>query len=482
MSGLSANSGTFVPRGEQRVKPRFQEFVPRSEQILIDAVNANEFVPSNEEGYQQQFNNEAPAYIDPLPPQHNHAHGPMLPQPQMFGGGRSVSHPPAVFGGAPPPFMQQQSYPGAGPPAHFPSVPVQVEPVLFPRWRRDKSVFMAEQYRQVLDLKNKLLVSRLAPDDPRTHMLPMALKSNMYFAVTPLPRPPTADTDPTARPHEAYKVTSSADGCCYFVKRLVGCRAAAPFATAVLAPWSKLEVHPNTPHAHLVAVRDVFEASEFADGAPSLCVVYDYHPASASLKQRYFSVPGGWTLSGEVVWSFACQLASALHRIHSHHLAFRRLDLDHILIDNQRLRLSGAGVSDVLLSPCSGEALRTAQEQDLVQLGAVLLSLASSVELPPDTTAAEREPYMAAAAQKLGPDFGRLLGMLFASAPTTIFDVTAMISHRFMVESCNAHSHIDFLEKQLAAATQNGRLFRLLVTLGFVLDKEGSSSSNSSNS
>ena len=88
--------------------------------------------------------------------------------------------------------------------------------------------------------------------------------------------------------------------------------------------WSQLR-HPN-----IVSLRDCFVSKDFG-GVASLFFVYDYHPASITLSEHFFSPNTGFP-SENVLWSFTCQLVSALKTIHSTALACRILNASKIIL------------------------------------------------------------------------------------------------------------------------------------------------------
>lgn len=99
--------------------------------------------------------------------------------------------------------------------------------------------------------------------------------------------------------------------------------------------------------------------------------VYDYHPAAKTLEATYFVSSNNnntTPLNEDVLWSYICQLVSALRAMHSQGLACRCVYPSKILVTGKnRLRINGVGVSDVIHYDPS--KIVNQQLDDLVSLG-----------------------------------------------------------------------------------------------------------------
>jgi hypothetical protein len=84
----------------------------------------------------------------------------------------------------------------------------------------------------------------------------------------------------------------------------------------------------------------------------ALVIVYDYYPKSVSLHQKYLSRQESihyYALGPDVIWSYICQLASAISTVHQQKMAVRILEPSKILITGQnRIRINCCGIFDIL--------------------------------------------------------------------------------------------------------------------------------------
>ena len=90
-------------------------------------------------------------------------------------------------------------------------------------------------------------------------------------------------------------------------------------------------------------------ARSFRFLATALCFVSDYHPGSVTVHSRYFAGKP-FREAEDVLWSYICQIVSALCSIHSAKLACRIVDQSHriIITDRNRIRLNLCGAMDAL--------------------------------------------------------------------------------------------------------------------------------------
>ena len=147
----------------------------------------------------------------------------------------------------------------------------------------------------------------------------------------------------------------------------------------------------------MAAVNDTLTAAPLRVSvclSPSaVCVVYDYYPAALTLEQRHLlpsldaSTPPSTfpsPLSEDTLWSYTCQLVSAIHAAHSASMAlYDAISVRRILvIAPNRLRLTNLAIRDILLSKSDvppNKPLRPYQMDDLYHLGQLLLTLATVV-------------------------------------------------------------------------------------------------------
>ena len=208
----------------------------------------------------------------------------------------------------------------------------------------------------------------------------------------------------------------------------------------------------------------------------AVCVVYDYYPGALTLEQRHLlpsldaSTPPSTfpsPLSEDTLWSYTCQLVSAIHAAHSASMAlYDSLSVRRILVvAPNRLRLTNLALRDILLSkadaPPPNKPLRLYQADDMYQLGHLLLSLASVLgggeawpqHVPEgvDPTLEQSLPshlraMFRLAASRYSLDLVHLIAYLLTTSrlpadhasACSIFAVTSMIAHKLMQHSARA--------------------------------------------
>ena len=301
----------------------------------------------------------------------------------------------------------------------------------------------------------------------------------------------------------SFKALCEEDGCVYLLRRVAGCWVDVAKARENVSAWMLLQRQSSPSrgagaaataasaaastaltlgggavgHPHIVALRHLFMTSDFADKR-SLCMVYDYHPGAVTLFQRHFSGTA-MPVTEERLWSLACQLASALSAIHGAGLCAMHM-LDPIgsrvlLLPSGRVKLMGAGyvataTQSPALSSVAAQTMAVWQHDDIVNLGKLLVAVASS-----SLSALQSSQSVAAAlariAATLSKDAAAFISMLLSppvSGPFTIAQVTSVLAPR-MVAELQAVSHVaDFLDAELAKERHNGRLLRLVMKLGYV--------------
>jgi len=229
-------------------------------------------------------------------------------------------------------------------------------------------------------------------------------------------------------------------------------------------------------HPGVVPPIEAFVARELGD-TPSVFVAYEYFPGAASLQQAFIWPPArnGMVqvlVSEPQLWSFAVQLSSALRAVHAEGLAVRPASLapSKVLITAQgRVRLNCAGLLSGLVSQPEDAALTAKlQAQDLVALGRLLLCLACGTI---------STPSLDFLAGRYSAEFCNLMqALLRARQDGGVADATQLVrvlGPRAFAEMDRLHLHNDGLMEETAKALESGRLFRILVRLGFVNERPG---------
>lgn len=236
---------------------------------------------------------------------------------------------------------------------------------------------------------------------------------------------------------------------------------------SVLERWKQIR-HPS-----IVGLRECF----IVDGAQAqdmhIWFVYDYHPASKTIEAAHLvaSAATGLSFSEDLLWSYICQLASALQAIHARGLACRCIFPSKILVTGRnRVRINGVGVADSVHFDPPKIALQ--QMDDLVSLGKLIICLACKSAAAAQNVQRSLE-YIGA---HFSADLKNIVILLLSTKATTgyapsIEDVMLRLASRLAVQMDNALDWADTLEGHLGRELDNGRLFRLISKLGFINER-----------
>jgi Pan3 Pseudokinase domain len=203
----------------------------------------------------------------------------------------------------------------------------------------------------------------------------------------------------------------------------------------------------------------------------ALCFLYDFYPCAATLQVKYFGRAGTPPVPEETLWSFIAQLISALMSIHSLGMAYGCMHPSRILVtETNRLRLSWTGVNYVF-----GEIpqlpLPDAQFDDMFNIGRIVLCLACQ-----NASALERlGESIDLVGRRYSADLKNLLMVLLNKPknvkPPSVVNISSLISHRIVGALQSSLSHCDTMRSSLAKEAHNGRLFRLMVKMGFINER-----------
>eukprot|EP00743_Colponemidia_sp_Colp-15_P005438 GILK01005846.1.p1 GENE.GILK01005846.1~~GILK01005846.1.p1 ORF type:complete len:697 (+),score=132.10 GILK01005846.1:287-2092(+) len=341
-----------------------------------------------------------------------------------------------------------------------------------PGRRMPSSYFSTEEIRSDLLRKNALILA--VPDaDSQDEQLPQ-LVSQRYHSLLPLDDP--SNTDRSVRfcglPSRTYKAINIDDGMAYALKRLDGFRPTSfDFVLASVEVWSKLQ------HPCITPVRQAFITKDFSPTVTpgSLVYVYDYIPGAVTLEAAHLRSNEVIPVSETVIWAYVSQLVSALRSIHSNGLAARVIDSSKIILSGRhRIRLSCVGILDVLKND-RNRSLSELQQQDLIALGRLILSLACGTSQVLQNVGKTMETIFMKS--PLSAELKNLVIMLLSKPSATgvgyptVYDISTVIQNRTMTEFEHALHHADILEGELAKELDNGRLFRLQAKLGLIMDR-----------
>ncbi|KAJ3301277.1 PAB-dependent poly(A)-specific ribonuclease subunit 3 [Kappamyces sp. JEL0829] len=231
--------------------------------------------------------------------------------------------------------------------------------------------FMSEKIRQELVDRNECVHRILDPNGPEAQSLPSEV--HVYHTLYPLPSSVDRVSKVFGLPTTLYKGIRSLDGKPYLLRRMENYRLGNDLAISSIDAWTKVR-HPG-----IVSVREGFTTKAFGD--ISLVMVYDFHPLAITIQEKYLSRPessGFNNIRSDVLWSFICQLTSAIKTIHAANLAARAIDASKILLTGQNRYLQPAHVDSDLTA--AGSLIFC---YDLIHFGKLILQLACGLHKPP---------------------------------------------------------------------------------------------------
>lgn len=259
-----------------------------------------------------------------------------------------------------------------------------------------------------------------------------------------------------------FQVTSREDGHLYCLRRFEDVKTVSPkIAAAVADRWKSIETNPHIALLHqcFVAQRAVFFVHEFVPGARTL--------------QERITAP----LPEAVLWSVCLQLVAALRTIHGNNLAARTLQLQHILsvmdptASKLKVVLSAPGVVDALEFGAR-KHLTDLHRQDIQDLGRVLLSIATAVEITIDADRDTLTSCDSFLAQNYSRELHNLIMTIIGSPRTpSIADISSTVAQRCFEEQDSLYRAMDRTERALSAEFESGRALRLLLKLGFINER-----------
>ena len=194
-------------------------------------------------------------------------------------------------------------------------------------------------------------------------------------------------------------------------------------------------------------------------------------------------VGGVAVFSEAIIWSCVCQLVSAIRVVHTCQLAVRTLRLQHILTVSQprkrlRVRINCVGIVDALEFEAR-KHVGDLQQQDLCDLGYLILSMACGAEVTPADDMANVARWEGFLAQNYSAELHNLAMTLIRSGdnargrarPPSIMDVSRALALRCMDEQEEAYRSLDRTERALSSEYESGRILRLLLKLGFINER-----------
>ncbi|KAF2104553.1 PAB-dependent poly(A)-specific ribonuclease subunit pan3 [Rhizodiscina lignyota] len=283
-----------------------------------------------------------------------------------------------------------------------------------------------------------------------------------------------------------YKAVSSKDGSTYALRRLEGYKLTDERTIRAVRPWNRIR------NGGVVSVHAAITTRAFGDS--SLVFVTDYHPLAKTLAEHFFTQAGRFpgtrpspqAIPEQDLWSYIVQIASALKAIHSNGLAAQVISPTKVLITSKgRIRLNSCGILDVVQYEAQ-RSVSELQQEDLIQLGRLVLALASHNINPLQNPQKSFDTLTRFYSPRLKDCVNWLLSPapppstpLSPTSPTTpnqqtlksidIFiseiaaQVTAVLDNTFHAE--------DTLTSVLSRELENGRIVRLMTKLNMINER-----------
>ncbi|ORY16491.1 PAB-dependent poly(A)-specific ribonuclease subunit PAN3 [Clohesyomyces aquaticus] len=466
ISPKAANAAVFTPKSQRSTvsTPSLHTKEP-----VIDWHHQDfpEFVPQNYDG--QMVDPNAPGSV-------------LNYQADIFNTPATI--PTITSAGHPNPYVQQDStyYPNANTfqssPAFHLYWPIGPQPTnLLAYQRTAHDFFIPEPLREELQKKSEVARQIL----PNSSLPPI----EQYYSLVCLDTAQHKNQSLFGYQTWVYKAVSNKDGNTYALRRLEGFRLTNENAIRSIQPWKRVL------NGGVVTVHDAFTTRAFGDS--SLIIVTDYHPCSKSLAEEHFKTiqvsrfhnarqPASTHIPEQVIWGYIVQIASAIKAIHGVGLAARLITPSKVLITSKnRVRLNACGILDVVQFD-NGRTLSEVQAEDLVQLGRLILCVATNnatahLSMPKSTEYITRSytPRLKECVQwllnPLPPPATPATPTAAGPAQKDIDTFLAGIADQFAsVFDSTLHAE-DTLVGTLSRELESSRLVRLLVKLNFINER-----------
>ncbi|KAK7543868.1 PAB-dependent poly(A)-specific ribonuclease subunit PAN3 [Phyllosticta citricarpa] len=328
--------------------------------------------------------------------------------------------------------------------------------------------FIPDQLREDLQRKSEA-TRQILPNST----LPSAV--DHFHSLVPLDTNNQKNATLFGYPTWVYKAVSGKDGLTYTLRRLEGYRLTSEQAIFSVRPWKRVD------NGSIVAIHDAFTTRAFGDS--SLIFVTDYHPLSKTLSEQHLHTARGFhgranpqTVSETVLWSYIVQIASALRAIHSHNLAARLIHPSKILVTSKnRIRLNSCAILDLVHFDAI-RPLPELQQEDLSQLGRLVITIASNNTVSP----VNAPKALDLLARSYSKDLVECVSWLLSppaspqNPAVTSKDINfflGSIADKMAVVLDNTFHAEDTLSSNLARELENGRLVRLMAKLNFINER-----------
>lgn len=343
------------------------------------------------------------------------------------------------------------------------------------------NLFIPNDLRELLTKKNEATLQSLGQLSLPEHV-------GVYHSLVPIDSNFDQQSKVYHLPHAVYKVMSNVDGLPYALRRIdyssrLRILNELPFQT--IKKWRALK------NANIVGIQDVFTSVDFGtNGEPTLCMAYEYYPLANTLQEQHITRK----LAGKlepitelVLWNYLVQITNALLAIHEAGLyAGSTISMSKILVTNKnRVRLGAVAVDDILNfedvekqkdEQGTFETIKALQRADIARFGKLITELASAT-LPVSLRGAAPENLITSLRNSSSVSFSEdLLGVLgVLNSATEEFDLAKFfqtyLSQRTLMILNGLQDLSDYFEAQLLSEVENGRLFRLLAKINFLINR-----------
>ena len=359
---------------------------------------------------------------------------------------------------------------------YAPQPPPRLSIPLPPYETNTNRMFIDNELRESLHRKNEATLQLIPRSSLPEHV-------HVYHSLVPIDKSYESMSKVWNIPTDIYKVYSNIDGNPYCLNRIDN-----SFEISNDIPFRHVKRWKSVKCPNVVQLQDVFTSMAFGEKS-QLVVVYDYYPnASTLLEHHKRSIGRVEPITEELLWTYLVQLIMAIQAIHEKGLAARTsLDLLKIIVTSKnRIRLSGVGINDIIDYEHDEEQIETMgmakyrkslQRMDITLLGRCMVEL-TSLTIPhtlrnmADVDATIKS-IKTSSQIPLSDEYIRVLEMLNQTSDE--FDVGRFIqsylTKHMMKVMAGLQDSCDYMESQLMSELENGRLFRLMTKLNFIIDR-----------
>jgi len=200
-----------------------------------------------------------------------------------------------------------------------------------------------------------------------------------------------------------------------------------------------------------------------------LIIVYEYVDYCESMYQLYIAQRILALPKEKDLWSFLCQIFSALDSIHSKGLWYGGINLRKLLVSPQmkRVQLNQIGLAAMFAEYNNNVSLERRQSEDIRAVAHVIVQLAlGSGEEIRDFDASLYELR-----GKYSDELVNFLDRLMSETLTAKEAIEQNLGYHMMNEMVAMNRQANTIEHELSKELENGRLFRLLVKLNTIMQR-----------